>query len=70
MVERIFDNLEIIMGKQEDMLQARQALVELRKGLGDTYMEYEPVVTGALAEYERQGFIRGFRMAVSLFVNI
>ena len=70
MVERIFDNLEVIMGEQEDMLQARQAMAGLKKGLGDAYMEYEPVVAGALAEYERQGFIRGFRMAVSLFINI
>ena len=70
MLDRIFDNLEALMGEQEDMLQARQALSELKKGFGDTYTEYEPLITGALSEFERQGFIRGFQMAVSLFVNI
>lgn len=70
MVGRIFDNLEMLMGSQEDMPQARKAAAEMKKRLGSAYMECEPEITGALAEFERQGFIRGFRMAVSLFTDI
>lgn len=71
-VDKIFDNFEMLYDGYMDMPEAQEARKSLSQylvGKGIDIMEAECYFTSLISEYERQGFLYGFRYAVSLFLD-
>ncbi len=71
-VDKVFDNFEMLYDNYMDMPEAQEARNNAFKyieenGIDMTQMEH--YITAIISEYERQGFLYGFRYAVSLFLD-
>lgn len=71
-VDKIFDNFEILYDGYTDMPKPRAVRAELFGYLeekGVDMPEAENYVTSLASEYEKQGFLYGFRYACALFFD-
>ena len=71
-LNKIYEKLEILYGNYMDMPETKEARKSLFCYLGEKgvdVMEAEHYFTPLISEYERQGFLYGFRYAVSLFLD-
>jgi len=71
-IEKIYCNRDKLMEKfvpSEGTKEADAELQEFLKGKGISEFESEEYVNGLAYEIEKQGFVKGFQMAVALFTN-
>lgn len=71
-VDKIFDNFEMLYGNYTDMPQTREARYNIFRHIeekGIDMAQMEPYISALIAEYERQGFLYGFRYASALFLD-
>ena len=71
-LDKIFDNFEMLYENYTDIPETQEARKEMfcylaEKGID--VMEAECYLTSVMSEYERQGFLYGFRYAVSLILD-
>lgn len=71
-VDKIFDNFEMLYDGYTDLPKARAVRKEMFcyfEGKGINMMEAENYVTSLISEYEKQGFWYGFHYACALFFD-
>ena len=71
-VDKIFDNFEMLYDGYTDMPKARAVRKEMCSYFekeGVNMVEAEHYVTSLVSEYEKQGFLYGFRYACALFLD-
>lgn len=71
-VDKIFDNFEMLYENYTDMPETRKARNDLFRHMeaeGMDLKKTEHYISGLISEYERQGFVYGFRYAASLFLD-
>lgn len=71
-IDKIFDHFEILCENYADLPETRNARNNLflhieEKGIDMAEMEH--YITALISEYERQGFLYGFRYAAALFLD-
>ncbi len=71
-VDKIFDNFELVYEDYTDFPETRKArngLYRHMEEIGIGMEKTEPYITALISEYERQGFLYGFRYASALFLD-
>ncbi len=71
-VDKIFDNFELLYDNYTDFPETREARNGLFKHMEEKGIDMgkmEPYITALISEYERQGFLYGFRYASALFLD-
>ena len=71
-VDKIYDNFEMLYDSYTDMAETRETRNRLFRHMeeqGLDMVELESYITPVISEYEKQGFLYGFRYAVSLFLD-
>ncbi len=71
-VDKIFDNFELLYDNYTDLPETREARNGLFKHIeekGIDMEKMEPYITALISEYERQGFLYGFRYASALLLD-
>lgn len=71
-VDKLFDNFEKLYEGYTDLLQTREVRDDTFKYLKENGIDengIEKYISPLISEYERQGFLYGFRYAVSLFLD-
>ena len=72
MIDKIFDNFEILYEIYMDMPETQKERNNIFKHMeekGIDIIEIEQDISTLNSEYERQGFLYGFRYAISLFLD-
>lgn len=72
MIDKIFDNFEILYENYMDMPETQKERNNIFKHMeekGIDIIEIEQDISILNSEYERQGFLYGFRYAISLFLD-
>ncbi len=72
MIDKIFDNFEILYENYMDMPETQKERNNIFKHMeekGIDIIEIEQDISTLNSEYERQGFLYGFRYAISLFLD-
>ncbi len=72
MIDKIFDNFEMLYENYMDMPETRKERNNIFKHMeekGIDIIEIEQDISALNSEYERQGFLYGFRYAISLFLD-
>ena len=71
-VDKIYDNFEVLNDNYTDMHEIREARNNVFKYMeekGIDMSEIDHYISPLMSEYERQGFLYGFRYAVALFLD-
>lgn len=71
-VDKIFDNFEMLYDNYTDMPETREARNNIFRQIEEKEIDMaqmEPYISALIAEYERQGFLYGFRYASALFLD-
>lgn len=71
-VDRIFANFEMLYDGYTDLPQTRKLRKDAVKSMeenGYDAIEMEQYISPLISEYERQGFLYGFRYAAALFLD-
>lgn len=71
-VDKIFDNFEMLYDNYTDRpgtKDAKNAIFRYMEEKAIDIEQMEPYVSALIAEYERQGFLYGFRYADALFLD-
>lgn len=71
-VDKLFDNFEKLYEGYTDLPQTREVRDDTFKYLKEKGIDengIENYISPLISEYERQGFLYGFRYAVSLFLD-
>lgn len=72
MVDKIFDNFEMLYDDYTDLPKTRETRSNLFRYIeekGIDMAEIEHYISSLISECERQGFLFGFRFAVALFLD-
>ncbi len=72
MIDKIFDNFEMLYENYMDMPETQKERNNIFKHMeekGIDIIEIEQDISILNSEYERQGFLYGFRYAISLFLD-
>ena len=72
MIDKIFDNFEILYENYMDMPETQKERNNIFKHMeekGIDIIEIEQDISTLNSEYERQCFLYGFRYAISLFLD-
>ena len=72
MIDKIFDNFEMLYENYMDMPETQKERNNIFKHMeekGIDIIEIEQDISTLNSEYERQGFLYGFRYAISLFLD-
>ncbi len=71
-VDKIFNNFELLYDNYTDFPETREARNGLFKHMEEKGIDMgtmEPYITALISEYERQGFLYGFRYASALLLD-
>ena len=65
-LEKLYYNMDKVNDTWRDMPETIKAYRALCSAMGkESYMKYEDEISSYVVSYEKQGFIQGFRYAVS-----
>lgn len=69
-IEKLYYNMHILDEYYKDMPEKKEATNRLEEAMGaELYAKYEDEICSCMSANEKQGFIFGFRYAVSLLVS-
>lgn len=69
-LEKLYCNMHELSDSWRDMPETKKAYKALYSALGrESYLKYEDEISAYAVSHEKQGFIQGFRYAVSLLME-
>lgn len=68
-LEKLYYNMHVLTDDYADSKEAEEARDAVEKDLGKDFMKYEDTIAAFASATEKQGFITGFKCAVSLMTS-